>query len=192
MKSLNFINIDQNRVNTVLCAIEAELGARATKNGNKPQALLLGGGRLSPTDVQELAILACRKDWDILYVAMDETQPFDALAAGDIEFSYFSTDGVSTTAVITNGKMWKRDDQSQARLVFDGANGSSEIWMKASGYFAVRDREAPPAEAGFGLAITCIQKRLEQAGPTFPVISSFGEAFIVFDMKTLDRMMNGE
>ncbi|MEP2722590.1 hypothetical protein [Roseibium sp.] len=191
MQDLKIPNIDQHGVNSVLCAIEAELAARPVKKGNKPDAILMGGGRLCSNDVRELAHFACRKNWNILYAAMDEIKPLEALASGDLEFSYFSTDGVSETAVLTKGKIWKRDRQSHARLIFGGKEGC-EIWMKASGSFAVRDLKAAPSDQGFHLSRASIKDRMDRPRRMAPVVTSIGQALLVYDMMTLLRLTNGE
>lgn len=191
MRNLKLPNIDQHGVNAVLCAVEAELGGRATKKGNKPDALLMGGGRLCPADERELALLASRTNWDILYVAMDKTQPLETLTSGDLEFSFFSTDGVTQTCVLTHGRIWKRDRQSQARLIFMN-KGAAEIRIKASGAFALRELKASPRNEGFRLARTSIEDRIGRVQTIAPVLGSIGHALIVYDIRTLQRMMAGE
>lgn len=184
--------IDQHGVNAILCAIEAELGARAAKRGKKLDAHIMGGGKLSSAGYRDFGEFAAKKNLDLIYVTMDPARPRDTLASSELELTYFATDGVSETLFSTGGRLWMRDRKSQSRLIFEFEK-PLEIFAKSNGQFQGRpcvDRRFH--DEGFKLAEQSLQRRLETMPPSMPILSSIGSTPVIFDMQTMLRGIAGE
>lgn len=190
MQDLNVSNIDQNRVNAILRSIEAELGARAAKRGKKLDALVMGGGRLDPAGVDDLARFACAKNWQILYAAIDEKHADRTLTARSVELSYFCTDGLSRTAVLTGGRLWKRRQHAPARILF--ASVDTELTAKADGLIYDGPLASHYREEGYDLAWDSIEQRMAADRRSAPVLTSIGATLVVYDMQTMLRLLAGE
>lgn len=183
--------IDQHSVSEVLRGIEAELGARAARRGNELGALVMGGGQLTETGIRDLARFACAKNWNILHVAMNLARPHDTLAASDLKFSYFATDGETEVAVVLDGAIWKRDHRTLAKLIF-GAGHPLKIQAKADGSFLARKTSKRYHDAGFDIASQSIQARISQSNPSTGVLTSIGDALVIYDSRTMLRLLTGE
>ena len=184
--------IDQHGINAVLRAIEAELGARAAKRGKKLSAHLMGGGELTATGIRDFGQFATTKNLDIIYVSMNQSQPHEALASSELEFTYFATDGISESLVQTGGRIWMRDLKAQPRLIFDFVD-PLEVFAKSNGKFDCRPGvNWRYHDEGFTLARQCLQKRISLMRPSTPILSTVGSTPVVFDLQTLLRGMTGE
>ena len=184
--------MDPNGINAILRATEAELGARAAKRGNRLSARIMGGGWLHSADIEEFGHFAAAKNFDILYVSMNQSQPHDTLASSALEFTYFATDGISETLVKTGGRIWMRDLKAQPRLIFDFED-SLEVFVKSNGKFDCRSGvNRRYHDEGFKLARQKLQKRIARMRPSPPMLSMMGSTPIVFDVQTLLRGIAGE
>ena len=184
--------IDTNGINAILRAVETELGARAAKRGNKLSARIMGGGTLPSSDIEEFGRFAAAKNSDILYVAMNQSQPHATLASSALEFTYFATDGISETLAWTGGRIWMRDINAQPRLIF-GFDDQLEIFVKSNGQSDCRAGvNGRYHDEGFTLARQCLQKRIAMLRPSPPFLSIMGSTPIVFDLQTLLRGIAGE
>lgn len=184
--------MDCDGINAILRATEAELGARAVKRGNKLSARIMGGGTLPSADIEEFGHFAAAKNFDILYVTMNQSRPYETLASLALEFTYFATDGISETLVWTGGRIWMRDINAQPRLIFDSVD-PLEIFVKSNGKFDGRPGlNRRYHDEGFALATQTLQKRIARMRPSPPMLSMMGSTPIVFDLQTLLRGIAGE
>ncbi len=183
-------NIDQHSVNQVLCDVEALLAARAIKRGNGLDAVVMGGGELSETGVQELTSFANAKNRELLHVAMDQARPFETLAQGNLNFTYFAPGVVTGISFICGGRIWKRDPNSQARLIFNNGN-AVELTVKSNGRFRGRLGSGAYDCEGFCFAKQALQKRLVMKRSSPPALSWVGTTPVVFGLKTVLKCLNG-
>lgn len=188
--TLKTSTIEERGVNAILRGVEAELGSLAVRRGRKLKTLVMGGEFLNDTSRGDLARFACEKNWDILYVAMNPERPNDTLAACEIEVAYFATDGLDNTAVMVGGRLWKRNGQEAARLLFP--RQEMEIKAKANGLFSARAIKAQYQDDGFYRARDAIQRRMANDRSSLPVQTTIGASHVVYDIQTMLRLLKGE
>jgi len=177
--------IDQHQINSLICAVEAELTSRAGKRCKQADFLIMGGGQLSGAGRDSLASFACQKNWNLLYAAVNTAQPVNGFAADAIEFSCFVTDGFTSTAVLSGGKLWKRERTTAAILIFP--QHSLSIRVNAKGKLTDRKLADRYHDHGHDLARDAVLRRVSSAKNRMPVLGTIGNAMVVHDLEMIAR-----
>lgn len=179
--------INQFKINPLICAVESELTARLGKRRNEANFLMMGGGTLSPAEMDALATFACQKNWNLLHAATNTTDPVNGFVNGEIEFTCVVTDGFTSTAILSGGKLWKRDRSSAAMLLFPQHRVAARLNSK--GLLSARKFADRYHDQGYDLAKDAVLQRLPGSGDTTPVITMIGAALVVHDVGLFKRMV---
>lgn len=170
---------DQHGINHMTVAISREMTPRGRARHADSDTLFFGGPQPSEADTREMCGFALRKNWQVIRAAFDPADPH----AGPIGFDAAITDGVAETFGLMRGRLWKRDRDSAAVLVFPET--AAKVRLNAKGKLVVGEMKGNFDERGYDLARQAVVARAARKPGGVPVISPMGRTTVVFDMAAL-------
>ncbi|VVS97924.1 hypothetical protein SPHINGO391_210015 [Sphingomonas aurantiaca] len=170
---------DSNGINDVTVAIRHEMTPRSLGGRSDVDTIFLGGPPPSEADEKELAKFGLNKNYQMVFASFDPSKPHD----GPCGFHAVLTDGLKQALAIPNGRLWKRDRQSAAVLLFPALNAMLKINSKGRAIF--KDMVGDFPESGDELARTAVLARAARNPGKAPVVSPIGALVTVLDFDTL-------
>ena len=171
------IKFDHQMINQLTVAISREMTPQA--HARDSDTVFLGGP--APTEADELALanFAAAKDYQVIFASFDPADP----EAGSVGFHAFVTDGVTKTAILDGGRLWKRSRSSASILLFSSADMVVDIDKR--GKLRVRRMRDRYHDFGFDLARRAVAARGKTATGRVPIVSTIGNLITVLDTERL-------
>ncbi|WP_394654058.1 hypothetical protein [uncultured Sphingomonas sp.] len=171
---------DQFSMNHMITAISHEMAGPARKPRPECDTLFIGGPLPSDLEQHQLTQFGLRKNWKVVYPSFDPGDP----ARGPVSYHVVVTDGLTETMLLKDGRLWKKDRQSRAILVF--ADLGITIRISSRGHLVVRGMSGRHHDHGYELALEAITTRAAREPGQAPVLSSIGRLPTVLDIRTMN------
>lgn len=172
---------DQHAINHMTVAIRQEMspGGRPHPEGD---TLFMGGARPSNGDAGALARFGLNKNWKIVFPSFDTADP----AAGPIGFHVVVTDGETQSIVLSGGRLWKRNHDSAAVLLF--RKKKVLVSLDAGGRLNVGAMRGRFDDRGYALALEAVKARAMGEPGRGAVVAPIGALITVMDMVACSEM----
>lgn len=188
MNSAYHPSVYNTAMNKILRGLQAELEAHTTRPIN---FLIVGGTKLSGTDMQQILRFVMKTNWELLHVGMDPARPCVTFDAQALDLTYFVTDGETEAKAILNGAVWKRPRDARAKLIFD-LGFPLEACIRKNGSACLREGSSRSYGKDIALAEKSIRERIAKLAPSGEVLFTMGSTPIACDIATFRRLAKGE
>lgn len=170
---------DSHGINDMTVAVCLEMTPRSRRRDCDIDTIFLGGPPPSHADEAELARFGMDKNYRMIFASFDPSKPQD----GPCGFHAILTDGRTQALAIPDGRLWKRDCQSPAVLLFPALRAVLRI--NSRGQVVFGDMAGDYPESGYELARTAVLARAVGNPGNAPVVSPIGALMTVLDVDTL-------
>ena len=189
MTTISFVHgvrsadFDLDGINQMVCAIQMEMGSTPGECTRSTNVLFMGGPDLTQSDEDALARYALDVNWYILFPVFDTATP----AAGPLEVRVVVTDGGTTSLIMKNGRLWKRDLASPTIVVFP--DGPSSLRVNSKGKLLLRPTNVPYHDHGYDLARESLAVRASTEPGKVPMVTPIGRFVTVMEARSLAMML---
>ncbi|TCP96770.1 hypothetical protein C8J46_108148 [Sphingomonas sp. PP-F2F-A104-K0414] len=170
---------DPHGINDVTVAVCHEMTPRRGRRHADVDTIFLGGPPPSHADETELARFGLRKNYQMIFASFDPSNPHD----GPCGFHAVMTDGLKQALAIPDGRLWKRDRQSPAVLLFPALH--TVVKINCKGRVIFKDMVGDYHESGYELARKAVLARAARKPGKAPVVAPIGALMTVLDIDAL-------
>ncbi len=188
MNSAYHPSVYNTAMNKILRGLQAEFEAQTKRPIN---FLIVGGTKLSGTDMQQILRSVMKTNWELLHVGMDPARPCATFDAQALDLTYFVTDGETEAKAILNGAVWKRPRDARAKLIFD-VGFPLEACIRKNGSACLREGSSRSYGEDIAFAEKSIRERIDKLAPSGEVLFTMGSTPIACDIATFRRLAKGE
>ncbi len=177
------IAFDHHDINHMIISITREMTPRSDKRPIGGDTVFMGGVSPNQVDQAGLANLGLSKNYNIIFPSFDPRSVGD----GPVTFHAVVTDGLTQAAVLTGGRLWKRDRRSPAILLFPEFD--AVLRLSAKGRLIIREMVGQYHDHGYELALETVRVLAARRPGKVAILSTVGSMPTVLDIETMTRAM---
>lgn len=175
------LSLNHIQLNHLIRALGEEMRSAKGKRPIDADTLFIGGGLPRDIDLKSLEQFGQNKNYKIVFGSVAPGASGAQLDRIDVVL----TDGVSDSAILSNGRLWKRNARSPVIIIFTHLGVS--IRLSGKDRLGVNKLTGRYHDHGYDLARVAVQARAAKRPGTNPVLTTVGELPIVMDMQTLQH-----
>lgn len=160
-------------------AIAHEMAPEDVLHGETADTLFFGGARPNRTDYEALADFGLRKNYKLVVPAFDPARP----SRGPIGFCVVITDGLEESLALRAGKLWKRNAEEAAVLIFKKLR--AVVGVDRDGRLSVSEMRGPYPSVGYVRAMTAVRSGLAHAASGARLVTTIGTMPVVAPARTM-------